>query len=386
MVPGTEKPEIRYGLEGVYMTESSVCKVDGLAGRLYYRGYSIETLAENSSFEEVCYLLVYGILPRKDEFERFRNALVDARELQEPVIRTIKDMVAAGRSDSMDILRTCVSMLPAYEDGAYARSDEANMGSSVNMISKIAIIIATISRYRKGKGYISSDRSLGHVENFLYLMNDKRPSKEDARLLETIFILQAEHSLNASTFAALVAGSTLADLYAAITAGISALKGPLHGGANEQTLKMLRAIGKPENAPAYINDALSRKEKVMGFGHRVYKTYDPRARIIKDSVMRIKEGKGGDARMLADIALSVEGIMVERLGPKGIWPNVDFFSGIVYTAVGIEPDMFTPIFAASRIPGWCAHMTEYWHENRLLRPLDYYTGRLDLEYVPIDKR
>ena len=376
-----ESATIFRGLEGVSFSESSICKVDGINGRLYYRGYSIEELAGNSTFEEVCYLLLYGKLPKKAELAGFTKKLLAERELNDETINLIKTM--RKKAVPMDTLRTAVSMLPAYDRDAYGNSEESNMRKSISLISKIGSITAVI-----GNGsYIEPNPELNHAANFLYMLKGKAPSARDSRILDLMMLLHAEHSSNASTFSALVTGSTLADIYAAITSAIATLKGPLHGGADEAALRMMEKIGKPEKTEDYINKALEGKERIMGFGHRVYKAYDPRARIIRKELERLQKSSNDKVRNLAGIAFHAERMMIERLGKtKGIWPNVDFFSGPVYTSIGIPASIFTPLFAVSRIPGWCAHLLEYWKNNRLLRPLETYVGKLDLKYVPIGKR
>ena len=376
-----ESTAIFRGLEGVSFSESSICKVDGVNGKLYYRGYSIEELAENSTFEEVCYLLLYGKLPKKAELSSFTKRLIAERELNDETINIIKKM--RKKAAPMDTLRTAVSMLPAYDGDAYGNSEESNIRKSISLISKIGSITAVI-----GNGsYIEPNPELSHAANFLYMLKGKVPSENDSKTLDLMMLLHAEHSSNASTFSALVTGSTLADIYAAITSAIATLKGPLHGGADEAALRMMEKIGKPEKTEDYINKALEGKERIMGFGHRVYKAYDPRARIIRKELERLQKSSSNKVRNLTGIAFHAERMMIERLGKtKGIWPNVDFFSGPVYTSIGIPAGIFTPLFAVSRIPGWCAHLLEYWKNNRLLRPLETYVGKLDLKYVPIGKR
>ena len=380
-----EKPKINLGLEGIYFTESRIAMIDGINGRLYYCGYSIESLAENSTYEETCYLILHGKLPKKEELERFSAMMKESREIPQNILSLIKDM--AKTALPMDILRTAISALPAYQKKRYEDIDEENFAESINIISKSTSIIAAIERFRKGLDYIKPDSSLGHAANFLYMLKGTPPDSKHARILDIMMILHAEHGSNASTFTAIAAASTLSDLYSAIVAGICALKGPLHGGADEASLRMLYAIGEPENTSKYIEDALSGKKRIMGFGHRIYKNYDPRARIIKKYLEELEGDSDEKIRKLAKIEMEAEKIMIERLGKqKGIWPNVDFFSGPVYLSLGISQEIFTPLFAASRSVGWCAHVIEYWKTNRLIRPLDYYTGEIDLEYMPISKR
>ncbi len=379
------EPVINKGLEGIYFAESSICKVDGQAGKLYYRGYSIEELCGNSDFSEVSYLLLNDKLPNGNELEGFRQQLADERYLPKSVVDFIKEN--SMRMHPMDTLRSAVSMLPAYDTEAYDNSPGSNMRKSVKLISKSASIAATIGRVRSGGDYVMPDQSMGHVESFLYMLNGRKPDPKTVKILDVMFIVHAEHSSNASTFGVIVAGSTLADIYAATTAGIAVLKGPLHGGADEAALEMMYNIGDPDNTEKYIEDALAGKQKIMGFGHRVYKTYDPRARIVKGYLEDLQTNGSGELKNLSQIALRAEKLMIDKLGAsKGIWPNIDFFAGPVYVSLGIQHEIFTPIFAASRMSGWCAHMLEYWKNNRLLRPLEKYTGQVDLKYVRIEDR
>jgi citrate synthase len=381
-----QAPIINKGLDGVYITDSRICKVDGTVGKLYYRGYPIEEIAKSSNYEEVAYLLIYGKLPKKTELDAFTEQLKAERGLPDGIINLIVAN-SAVKADPMDILRTAVSYLSIYDNETNNSSEAANLRKSVKLVSKISSIVAAIGRCRKGGDYVKPNPSLAHSENFLYMLNGAKPSAEILKPVEMMFMLQAEHSSNASTFSALVTGATLSDLYSAVTSGIGTLKGPLHGGADEEALKMMYAIGDPKNTESYINDALAGKKKIMGFGHRVYKAYDPRARIIKEYLLSLQNSSSEEVRRLTEIALRGEKLMVERLGQShGIWPNVDFFAGPVYVSAGIELELFTPLFAAARISGWCAHMLEYWKDNKLIRPLENYTGPVDLQYISIDKR
>jgi citrate synthase len=373
------------GLEGVYIAESTICKVDGQQGRLYYRGYPIDALSKNSDFEEVAYLLLYGKLPNRQELDGIRKQMAEARDLPRGVISIITEM--SGKADPMDILRTAASSLSAYDPEVSDQSPEANLRKSIRIISRVSSIVATIGRINEGGSYVAPDKSMGHEENFLYMLNGKKPTERQLEIMKDMFIIHAEHSSNASTFGTMVAGSTLADIYSAITAGISVLKGPLHGGADEAALRMMKEIGSPNNTESYIEGALAGKKKIMGFGHRVYKTYDPRARIIKEYLVNLQPDASDEVKRYTEIALRAEKLMVDKLGQShGIWPNVDFFAGPVYVAAGIPVELFTPIFAASRSAGWCAHMLEYWKNNKLFRPLEVYSGDIDLEYVPIENR
>ncbi len=379
------QPKISSGLEGIYIQESKICKVDGINGRLYYRGYSIETLNDNSDYEEVCYLLLYGRLPKKDEFEKFKSDLRNERTVSTEVMYLARSL--SKKMHPTDVLKTAVSALASEDEELADNSPEANARKAVRLISKIATLAAAIERARNGKEPVAPDPSLSHTDNFMYMLTGSKPSSGQSKLINTMFVLHAEHSSNASTFTTLVAGSTLADIYSSVTAGMAALKGPLHGGADEAALKMMMNIGDPGNTEQYIEDALAGKQKIMGFGHRVYKTYDPRARILRSYLEELRNDKDPETRRLIEIAIRAEKLMIDKLGnSKGIWPNVDFFSGPLYVWAGIPPELFTSIFAASRMVGWCAHLLEYWTNNRIFRPLEFYTGELDLKYVDIDKR
>ncbi len=381
------KPEMNIGLDRIYAAESRICKIDGENGRLYYRGYPIDVLAERSNFEEVSYLLVYGKLPSIEELSRFRKELREERNLSSGTINMISQM-SKRNAHPMHILSATVASIASEDVDINDRSDGAELRRSVKLIAKMASIVATIGRYIGGEEYQAPDPELPHAANFLYMLTGKSPDSFQAKIIDLMFMLQAEHSTNASTFAALVTSSTLADMYMSISSGINALSGVLHGGADEAALKMMKSIGKPENANEYIENALASKQKIMGFGHRVYKAYDPRAKILRKYMEELEGHSNPDSKTLTDIALEIERIMAaKKLGEaKGIWPNIDFFTGPVYTAVGMPGYLFTPVFAASRISGWCAHIIEYRKNNRLIRPLEYYSGEIGIEYMPIEKR
>ena len=382
----TEKPVINYGLEGVYVDESAISKVDGQNGKLWYRGYSIESLAEQSNFEEVCYLLLNGKLPSKAEYDEFSRKLWNRRDLPAEVKDIIK--VMAPRSHPMDIMRTATSMLVMYDNDPNNKENSATLDKVITLIAKLPSIAAATGRFREKKEYIPPDDSLSIPSNFLYMLTGKKPTKFESKLIDLMFILHAEHSTNASTFSVLVTASTLADVYAATTSGIGTLKGPLHGGADEAALSMMNAIGNPDNTEKYIEEALEGKQRIMGFGHRVYKTYDPRAKLVRSYLEEsLTKEPSDEVRRLLQIALRAEKLMIDKLGStKGIWPNIDFFAGPLYRVMGIEGQMFTPIFVASRMAGWGSHIVEYWHNNKLVRPVEWYTGQLDLKYVPMSER
>ena len=346
-----ENITISKGLEGIYIADTTLCKIDGANGKLWYRGYPIEVLAEKSSYEEVAFLLLYGHLPKKDELHVFNQRLISEREVPESIEEIIKSFT--GRTHPNDVLRTCVSAISAYDSDMADRGSDANLERAIKLTAKMPTIVAMIGRYRQGKSFIKPSRTLSHSSNFLYMLTGVEPDKESAKLIDLMFILHAEHGSNASTFSTLVTGSTLADVYSAVVAGISTLRGPLHGGADEAALNMMRAIGEPDNTETYIEDALAGKQRIMGFGHRVYKAYDPRAKIVYNYLKSFMQ-KTTDPKIekLLEIAIRAEKLMEEKLSKtKGIWPNIDFFSGPLYTAMGIPSELFTPVFACSRVVG-----------------------------------
>ncbi len=380
-----EDIEIKEGLQGVYITKSLICKVDGQEGKLYYRGYKIEDLANYSSYEEVCYLLLYGKLPNSEELSSFIARMKEERAISE----NTKDIIRkfSKESQALDVLRTAMSSLSADDSKPYSDNESENIEKAIKIIAKTATISAAIGRIKEGKEILEPDNSLNHSANFLYMLTGNKPDKDSEKLMDVMFILHAEHSSNASTFATLVACSTLADIYAGVTAGVAALKGPLHGGADEAAVKMMKEIGNPDNTENYIEEALAGKKKIMGFGHRVYKTYDPRAKILKSYLDTIKGNSNEEINNLIEISLRAEKMMIDKLGKShGIWPNVDFFSGPLYMHLEIKPEMFDTVFASSRTVGWCSHVIEYWRDNKLFRPLEEYVGKIDLEYLPIEKR
>ena len=380
-----EDLKIEEGLQGVYIDKSTICKVDGQEGKLYYRGYKIEDLANYSSYEEVCYLLLYGKLPNSKELSGFTEKMKGERAISENTKEIIRRF--SKESQTLDVLRTAMSSLSADDNKPYSDNENESIEKAVKIISKTATIAAAVARIKEGKDILEPNSSLNHSANFLYMLTGEKPDKDSEKLMDVMFILHAEHSSNASTFATLVTCSTLSDLYAGVTAGVAALKGPLHGGADEAAVKMMKEIGNPENTENYIEEALAGKKKIMGFGHRVYKTYDPRARILKSYLDKIKGNSNEEINTLIEISLRAEKMMIEKLGKShGIWPNVDFFSGPLYMHLSIKPELFDTVFASSRTVGWCSHMIEYWKDNKLFRPLEDYTGKIDLEYLPIEKR
>jgi len=379
-----DKGTIEYskGLEGVIAALSSISAIDGKEGKLIYRGIPIEMLAKYSTYEETVYLLLYGELPTKGDLEKFDREMRELRYLPKKVEDCIKEL--PPNPHPMDILKVAVAHTALYDPDRLRCCREGVMRKVIRIIAQIPTIIAYYHRARTGQEIIPPDPELGHAANFLYMLHGKKPDKEEARIFDVALILHAEHGLNASTFAAMVTASTLSDINSAIVSAIGALKGPLHGGANERVLKMLDEIGSADKAEEYVLNALKEKRRIMGFGHRVYKTYDPRARILKKYAEYLSEKY--EDRKYIKIGEKIEEIMIRELGKKGIFPNVDFYSGIVYHFLGIPRDLFTPVFAMARSVGWAAHVCEYTQNNRIFRPRAYYIGPDYVEYIPIEHR
>jgi citrate synthase len=368
------------GLAGVVLDESRISFIDGEAGKLVYRGDNIHYLALQATFEEVSYLLLHGQLPTRGELDAFERELRAARAIPQPVIDTIDRVKAAH---PMDILRTAVSAVTALDESRHDATVEVALPVGCRLISQVATIVATMHRLRAGLDPVAPREDLGHAANFLYMMFGQEPDQADARIIDLDLILHAEHSSNASTFAARVAAGTGADLGSAIVAAIATLKGPLHGGAAEAVQKTVEEIGDPTKAIEYIREKIEAGEKVMGFGHRVYKTEDPRARELRDVARELGHKKGNDRWF--QILQEIERAM-EPYRPRGIYPNVDFYAGAVYSLLGIPEEQFIPMFAVGRMPGWVAHVLEQFEDNVLIRPLLEYTGPRHLRYVPIDAR
>lgn len=370
------------GLAGVPATKSKVSFIDGEKGILEYRGIPIEQLVEYSNFLETSYLLIFGRLPKKDEYEKFVNDIYHHRRIKFRIVDMMKNF--SEKAHPMEVLQSTVSALGMFYPMKDVLDEDYQYEAIVNLIAKIPTIIAGWYRIRNGDEPIKPDDSLNFTENFFYMMNEQVPDKRVAEIFDKCLILHAEHTMNASTFAALVVASTLADPYTVMSSALGALSGPLHGGANEKVFYMLMEIGEPEKAREYIENKLKNKERIMGFGHRVYKTYDPRAKILEKLLKELMEIKG--ETKLYKIAKEVEKVAMEHLSSKGIYPNVDFYSGIIYYELGIPVDMYTSIFAMARISGWLAHWKEYIKENKLFRPSQIYEGSHNLPYVPLDKR
>ena len=368
------------GLQDVVANESAICFIDGGRGILSYRGIDIHELAERSTFEETAYLLWNGPLPNAAELKTFSAELAAARRLPQPVIAFLENLPKTA--SPMEVLRTAVSLLSVYGEDATATTREANLRKSFDLTAQVAMIVAVFDRLRKGKEIVEADPSLSHAANFLWMLNGEKPSETAARALDVALILHADHELNASTFAARVIAATLSDMHSAITGAIGALKGPLHGGANEAVMKLLYEVeASGEDPVEHVRDMLAAKQKVSGFGHRVYTTEDPRATHLR----QMSRDLGQDANpKWYEMSRAIELFVKEQ---KKLNANVDFYSASTYTTLGIDMDLFTPIFAVSRIAGWCAHVMEQHDDNRLIRPRAEYTGpAYPAPYVPLEQR
>src|ERR1700726_1135462 len=369
------------GLEGVVATTSSICYIDGDEGVLAYRGYDIHDLADRSTFEEVCYLLWFGRLPKADELKSLKQRMADERKLDASVITLLQ--LAPKHALPMDVLRTVVSALSFY-DPEYDRNDhDANVNKAIRLTSQIAMIVANYDRIRKGKLVVEPDRSLSHAANFLLMLNGAAPSETAERALDIALILHADHELNASTFAARITAATLSDMRSAVTSAIGTLKGPLHGGANEAVFKFLQEIVVTGVDPVdYVKAMLAQKKKIPGFGHRVYHTEDPRATHLRKMSRDLGHSSGQDKWY--DMSARIEQFVK---ADKNLNANVDFYSASTYHTMGIDVDLFTPVFAVSRISGWTAHVIEQLDDNRLIRPrADYVGPAYPQRYVPMGQR
>ena len=375
-----DKVAIHRGLKGVYFDRSPTTFIDGRAGQLRYRGYSIHDLAEHSTFEETAYLLLKGELPTRAQLDAFDAELKAGRELPEPVygiIRTVKD------AHPMDALRTAVSALAAFDPDVGDNSLEATLRKGIRLTSQVPIIVTAHHHIRNRREPVASSPTLGHAANFLYMLKGEQLSVDAARLMDIDMLLHAEHGSNASSFTARVVAGTEANLHAAMTAAVAALSGPAHGGAAENVMHMAQEIGDPANAADYVKRKRSNREPVMGFGHRVYRAEDPRARHMRAGVERLSREMGQP--QWYEILQAVVAAM-EPYSRHGVNVNVDFYAGVVYFLHGIPEDLFVPIFAIGRVPGWTVQVLEQIENNILIRPLTLYSGPKPREYVPIDKR
>jgi len=372
--------EIKRGLKDVYFDTTEASFIDGQIGKLLYRGYSIHDLAHNSTFEETVYLLLYGKLPTAKELADFDALLRANRSIPSEVLQVI-DLVKAAHP--MDVLRTAVSALAAFDPDTSDNSKEATLRKGIRLTAQAPTIVTAHARIREGKAAVDPNPQLGHAANFLYMLFDKVPDPEEAKLLDLDFVLHAEHGANASAFAARVSASTLADLHCAVTTGVGTLKGPWHGGAAEAVMRMALEIGTPERASDYARGLLESGGRIMGFGHRVYRAEDPRARHMRERSKWLAERKGEPRwyQILAELERAMQ-----PYAAKGICVNVDFYAGSVYYLLGVPEDLFVPIFAMGRVPGWTLQVIEQYSDNILLRPLLKYTGAMDVPYVPLQDR
>ena len=367
------------GLRGVVAATSSIGDVDGENGVLIYQGYNIHDLASNSTFEEVVFLLWHARLPTRDELQQLKEQLGSSYQLPTEVVELLRRF--PRDAEPMDVLRTAVSALDFYDKAAHDTSREASLRTATRLTAQIPTIVAAWDRIRRGLEPVEPNTSLNIATNFLYMLKGEMPSEHDALVFDVALILHADHELNASTFTARVVSATLADLYGAVTAAIAALSGPLHGGANTNVMKMLLEIGSIEGVEGYLKQAFAEKRKIMGFGHAVYKTEDPRATHLRKFSKEMGE-RAGNTKWY-DMSRAVEEIVKRE---KGLNANVDFYSASTYYMMGIPLDLFTPIFAISRISGWTGHILEQYGNNKIIRPRADYTGPRDLKYVPIEER
>jgi 2-methylcitrate synthase len=362
------------GLEDVVAGQSSICFIDGHEGRLLYRGYDIVDLARESTYEETTFLLWNGHLPTATELASFSVELSSKRSIPSEVVSILTTL--PRNCDAMDALRVGVAALGLFDDPMYSKEERA-----MSIASKIGTVVAAIHRHKHDQDIIAPREDLGFASNFLYMVTGEVPSEADARLMDVMLILHADHELNASTFTARIIASTLSDVYSAVTGAVGALKGPLHGGANEKVVEMTGEIGSPAKVDSYIATMLANKQKVTGFGHRVYKTMDPRARILKDlahTFVRTEKEK-----QALQVLEKVEAIMLRE---KNLHPNVDLYSGLALNHIGVSSYLFTPVFAVGRAPGWLAHILEQYADNRIIRPRAEYIGPQLTEYVPMERR
>lgn len=375
-----QKVQLHRGLREVYIDRTKSSFIDGGIGKLLYRGYDIHDLAEKSNFEETAYLVMHGDLPNQAQLDAFDAQLKAARSLPGEILDVIR---LTRNSHPMDVLRTAVSALSAYDEDTEDNSAEATLRKGIRLTAQAPTIVAAHARIREGKEALEPNPSLSHAANFLYMLFGEEPAEEDSDLIDKDFVLHAEHGINASAFGARVAASTQADLHCAVTTGISVLKGPSHGGAAEEVMKMTQEIGTEENAENYVRETIRGGGRIMGFGHRVYKAVDPRSLHLQDDARELGERKG-EPKWFQILQSVIE--VMEPYRRRGIYQNVDFFSGAIYYLLDIPDDLFISIFAMGRVPGWTAQVIEQFENNILLRPRLLYTGPMDVPYVPIEER
>jgi len=368
-----------HGLAGVIVADSKLSYIDGLAGILRYRGYNISDLAQNATYEEVMHLLWFGELPTREQLEALNNRLIGERTIHHGVLTLMSAF--PNWPEPIEVLRTAVSALSSYDSESEVNSPDANLRKAIRLVAKMSTIVATYCRLREGKEPLSPDPTLGHAANFLYMVSGEKPSALKEQAMNMAMVSMSDHGLNASTFAARVIAATLSDMYSAVTGAIGALKGPLHGAANRGSMEMMLEIGDVTRVEAYIEGALISGKRIMGFGHRVYKTMDPRALHLKAMVETLSQN-GSDLKW-GRLALRINEVVTAQ---KGLNPNVDFYSGAMMYLLGFSLDVFTPIFACSRVLGWTAQIMEQYSHNRLIRPLAKYIGPEEREYPPLDER
>jgi citrate synthase len=374
--------ELRPGLADVPVAESAVSFIDGKRARLEYRGIAVETLARESCFEETSWLLLKGTLPTQRELAGFDDQLRHHRRIKYKLKDLIKCLPENGHP--MDALQASVAAMGMFYPSREVTNAQSNWEAVIRLIAKLPTVVAAFHRFRFGDEAIAPRDDLDHAANFYWMLFEREPSPAVRKVLDACLILHAEHTMNASTFSARVAASTLANPYTVISSAIGTLTGPLHGGANEEVLDMLEEIGSADNARHWLEDAGASKKKIMGFGHRVYKVKDPRASVLQELAEHVFAETSRPK--LYELAVELERVAAGILGPKGIYPNVDFYSGIVYNALGIPRDLFTPIFAIARVAGWLAHWLEQLQNNRIFRPEQVFVGKHDVPYVPLEKR
>lgn len=376
--------EYSKGLEGVIAAESNICRIDGENGKLYYLGYPISELVEQGTFEEVVYLLLYGELPNRDQFDRFSNRMRKGRHLKEPILDMIREF--PHDSHPMELLQAVVSYLSSYVDHKVQHDAYCNCRTTLHQVVQLTTAVAALHRFRNGQEYVPPRMDLSHGANFLYMMRGEEPSELEGEIMDKALILHAEHSFNASTFTARVVASTISTCYSSISAAVGALYGSLHGGANEKVMAMVDEVGDAADADAWVEKALEEGRKVMGMGHRVYRAKDPRATVMEDYLQQLSEHK--NEWRYYEILKGVEKAFGDRMDEKGkkVYPNVDFFSGAVYRLMGIPTVLFTPIFAMARASGWLAHILEQRQDNRIYRPKALYTGQEERHVPPMDAR
>ncbi len=367
------------GMREVIAADTRISDIDGEQGRLWYAGYDIADLAERATYEEVVYLLHHGELPTRDQLDELGEFLTGERELSPFLARMMPTL--AQQASPMSMLRTSVSAASAYDPDGWDDSPEAEYRKAMRLVAKTPTLIATYHRLRTGQEVVPPNPKLPHAANFLWMLLGEEPDEDDARALDTTLVLYADHTMNASTFTARIIASTLSDMFSAMTGAIGALKGPLHGGANEGSMKMAEEVGKPENAEAYVRARLERHEKIMRFGHAVYRTMDPRAKVLKELAHEV--GARHDAPVWAQIFDALQETVLDQ---KGLWPNVDLYAAGVYHVLGIPTDLMTPLFALARMAGWTAHVREQYADNKVIRPGSEYIGPRDRTYAPIEER